>query len=75
MKKDIKSALTEDFAEGLYYNPDELLEASINSIGHDMAIQSVAKNMIEDNEPTDKIIKYTGLTLEVINSLKENDEK
>ena len=29
----------------------------------------IAKNMLEDNEPNEKIAKYTGLTLEQIETL------
>jgi hypothetical protein len=35
------------------------LETSIN----------IAKSMLEDNEPIDKIVKYTGLTIEQIDAL------
>ena len=31
---------------------------------------SIARNMIEDSEPVDKIIKYTGLTRAVVESLR-----
>jgi hypothetical protein len=35
----------------------------------------IAKNMLEDAEPTEKIIKYTGLSLEEIENLKNELEK
>ena len=34
--------------------------------------RNTALSMLADNEPVNKIAKYTGLTLETINELKEN---
>jgi len=42
--------------------------------GRDNEKITVAKLMLEENEPLEKIVRYTGLTVEQIAKIKENDE-
>ena len=76
MKKVVEkvNTLTEDFENELYYDKEEIINKYSYDLGKNEGIESrnveIVKLMISANEPMDKIIKYTGLTFEEIEEIK-----
>jgi len=67
------SSLTENFADGLYYSREDLINAHSREVGAKEAKEEDAKNMLNDNVPINKIQQYTGLSIREINALKNNE--
>ena len=72
--RDKLSALTDDFAEDLYYDKDEY-DREINyergfNAGSKRRNIEIAKSMLEENIPLETIIKITNLTEKEILKLK-----
>lgn len=72
------SSLTDDFEQELFYNREEFINECSREIGEKEGEKKksleIAKNMLEEKSDIDFIIRVTGLSLEEINSLKENNE-
>lgn len=79
MKKVVEkvSALTEDFANELYYDRQEIINEYSYDLGKEKGAEErnieIAKKMINENESIDKIIKYTGLTEEEIDEINKKN--
>ena len=79
MKKVVEkvSALTEDFADELYYNKEEIINEYSYDLGKEQGVEQgknkrnneIAKKMLEMNMSIDDIIKITELTEEDIQKL------
>ena len=79
MKKVVEkvSTLTDDFANELYYDKEEIINEYSYDLGKEEGIEQgvkernveIAKTMIKSKEPIDKIIKYTGLNKEEIDAI------
>lgn len=72
MQEELKkvSALTEDFANELYYNPDDIYNEYVFDEGKKLREQEIVKSMIQLNTPIDDIVKITGLSKKEIIALK-----
>ena len=78
MKKVVEkvSTLTDDFANELYYDREEIINEYSYDLGVEEGIEQrnieIVKAMINENESIDKIIKYTGLTKEEVDEIKNS---
>ena len=72
MKKVVEkvSSLTEDFADELYYDREEIINDYSYDLGKEERNMEITKKLLDMKMPISNIIDITGLSEEEIKSLK-----
>jgi hypothetical protein len=69
--RDMKNSLDTAFDEGMVKGIEKGMEKGIEK-GLEKGMEKVAKQMLDEKEPLEKILKFTGLTFEQIEKLRDH---